>query len=111
MIAARRVPEAYLEEFLTRQALLIKSRVGLFCVLSLVIYFLSTLISFVLYPSDLQIEEVSVWGILFFGGILFLIPAWLLSLQSENPVYRFNALAPMSVRKWAPSNLILSTDS
>lgn len=73
MIATKMIPETYLEEFLTRQALLIKSRVGLFCVLSLVIYFLSTLISYVLYPSELKIEEVSVWGVLFFGGILFLI--------------------------------------
>ncbi|MFC1480375.1 PP2C family protein-serine/threonine phosphatase [Candidatus Omnitrophota bacterium] len=68
----KKIPEQYREEFLEKQTSFIKSRVHLFCLLTVSIYFLAVLTGYILYPEESAILEVIVGLSLVVGGALIL---------------------------------------
>lgn len=62
------VPDKYLVEYLAKQASLIRSRVRLFCVLTLAIFAAVSLISYVMTPDEFKPAETLVWLAVFLGG-------------------------------------------
>jgi len=67
-----KIPDIYLEGFKEAQALLIKARVRLFCLLSIGIYFLGTILSYAVTPSAFNVGEIPLWGILLGSAALVL---------------------------------------
>ena len=67
------VKKSYLSEFAKRQAILIKSRVRFLCILAVFIYFLATVMSFVMIPRELYHEEISMWQFLILSSLLIFL--------------------------------------
>lgn len=55
-----KLPRQYLDEFMGKQALLTKTRVQLFCILAVGIYFFASVLSGIVYPEDFKPEEIPV---------------------------------------------------
>ncbi|NQT07408.1 MAG: serine/threonine-protein phosphatase [Candidatus Omnitrophica bacterium] len=68
----KRIPHQYMGEFMENGMLFIKSRVHLFCALSVGIYVMVSLMGLIMAPSDFRPEEVPLMGFLVMGGILIL---------------------------------------
>ncbi|MFH1552837.1 MAG: PP2C family protein-serine/threonine phosphatase [Candidatus Omnitrophota bacterium] len=68
----KKIPEQYREEFLKKQISFIKTRVHLFCVLTVSIYFLAVLTGYILYPAETAVLEVLIGLSLVAGGALIL---------------------------------------
>ncbi len=90
----KKIPDVYLSEYKAQQASLIKSRVGLFCVLTVSIYFLSTFIGYLLYPSGLKVEEIPLWAAIIIGGaVIFYLSRRAKSIRAAKlNAYLFTAL-------------------
>jgi serine phosphatase RsbU (regulator of sigma subunit) len=68
----KNIPSQYLDEFLEKQVLFIKSRVHLFCVLAAAIYFFASFIWYILYPVEFKVLEIIVGLLLVAGGGLII---------------------------------------
>jgi len=70
-----RIPEHLLGEFIAGQITLTKSRVRLFCALSVGLYVLGTVMYYLLafVPVPLKPEEMPLWGFFIFGAIAILV--------------------------------------
>jgi len=68
-----RIPESYRQEFFKVQALLIKSRVRLFCILTAVAYFFVTGISYFNSPEEFNPKELPLAGLLLAGSLVILL--------------------------------------
>lgn len=68
----KKVPKGYRQEFLKVQALLIQSRVRLFCILTAGAYFFITGISYVISPGDFKPQELPLAGLLLVGSLVIL---------------------------------------
>lgn len=64
-----KIPEAYLDEFILKQTDLIKSRVRLFCVLTIAIFFSVTLLTFIITPEEFRPAELPVWAVIIIGSL------------------------------------------
>lgn len=67
-----KVPKQYRDEFLAQETALIKSRVHLFCMLTIGLYFFASLIGRIVYPDEYKIIELFMGLILTAGGVLIL---------------------------------------
>ena len=71
---SKHLKKTYLDDFLHHQVSLIKSRVGLFCFLSILIYLLATAMSFVIIPRSLAPDEIRLFQFLFLGtGFIYIL--------------------------------------
>ena len=78
-----KIPEQYRDEFLSQQTAFIKSRVSLFCILAISIYFFASLMGLVINPSEYKVIELII------GVILIIISAFILYFNRK--VRTFNA--------------------
>jgi len=66
------IPSEYQAEFDASQTSLIRSRVFLFCALTVVLYFAATLFNLILYPGEFRVQEIPLWGALSAGALIVL---------------------------------------
>ncbi len=68
----KKIPDSDKKEFIEEQVSLIKRRIQLLCYLSIAIYALSTILSFILLPKDFKSQEIPFWFFLI-GSCLLVI--------------------------------------
>jgi hypothetical protein len=68
----KRIPEKYKEEFLNQQLSLIKSRVSLFCLLAIGLYFFVIFVDQIINPGSVKSIDIVIGAILTIGGGLIL---------------------------------------
>ena len=91
------IPEEYVDEFCVQQIAFIKSRVYLFCALSIVIYFCALLMEVIINPSDFRPVELLVGSALIVSSLLIIYlnyRAKTLNIAKFN-AYLFTALLLM----------------
>lgn len=66
----KKIPAKYLSEFIFQQTLLIKKRLKLLCLSTIILYSCISLINIIVMPEEFQLTEVSVWVILILGSVL-----------------------------------------
>ncbi|MFH1846986.1 MAG: PP2C family protein-serine/threonine phosphatase [Candidatus Omnitrophota bacterium] len=91
---AKKIPAQYLCEFLSKQIAFIKSRVRLFCLLTLSIYFFATFLWFVIYPAQFYFLEVIIGLFLLAGSgvVLYLSSRANTIRKAQFNAYLFTAL-------------------
>lgn len=67
---AKAMLREYHTEFLEREKLLIKNRIGLFCALAVALYFFASIISIIVDPATFQMQEVPAALILLVGAVI-----------------------------------------
>lgn len=65
-----KIPENYLNEFISKQTALIKNRIRLFCILTIVIFSFASLLAYITTPSEFKPEELPVSAIVILGSLL-----------------------------------------
>jgi len=90
----QKIPEQYLNAFLERQTSFIKSRVYLFCVLSVGIYFFASITGFMIDPESFVAQEIMVAVFLVAGAglVLFLNSKVVTMRAAKANAYLFTAL-------------------
>ncbi|NQT90025.1 MAG: SpoIIE family protein phosphatase [Candidatus Omnitrophica bacterium] len=68
-----RIPAKYLEEFLDKQSSLIKSRVALFCILTIGLYSLVSILGLLMQPETIKPQELPLWAFLVIGAVMILV--------------------------------------
>ncbi|MFC1577117.1 PP2C family protein-serine/threonine phosphatase [Candidatus Omnitrophota bacterium] len=93
-MSIKTVPENYKAAFLSEQTDLIKSRVGLLCVLSVGLYFLGTIIGFLMAPLEFDAAEINFWILLLAGAaaVLYLNKKIRTMRAAKLNAYFFTAL-------------------
>lgn len=90
----KKVPDKYLDEYISKQTGFIKSRVHFFCLLSISIYFAAVFLWFLLYPKEVTYLELS--GGMFLiasGAVILLLNARATGLkQAKLNAYFFTVL-------------------
>ena len=86
--STRDIPGEYLGEFIKQQAEFIKSRVNLFCILTVALYFFVLVISLILYPNEITgLEMIMGLFLIAAGGFILFFNARARSLIAA----KFNA--------------------
>ncbi|MCF7916737.1 MAG: serine/threonine-protein phosphatase [Candidatus Omnitrophica bacterium] len=68
----KEILDQYLSEFLRQQSLLVKKRVRLLCLLTIVLYTCISLVGLFLFPEEFNLSEIPVWIILVLGSALII---------------------------------------
>ena len=84
----KKIPDEYLPEFIEKQTKLLKSRVRLFCLLSVGIYFLATVLSFLVFEDEFKSAEIPVWIFLIACSLLVI---YLTKIARTLRFAKFNA--------------------